>query len=48
MPASIPIATRRSCSIGSKPQADDAGKAFRAWAQAHGLLLVPPENGTAS
>ncbi len=29
-------------------QADDAGKAFRAWAQAHGLLLVPPENGTAS
>jgi len=29
-------------------QADAAGKAFRVWAQARGLLLVPPENGTAS
>src|SRR5262249_8045136 len=29
-------------------QTDAAGKAFRGWAQAHGLLLVPPENGAAS
>ena len=29
-------------------QADAAGNAFRAWAQAHGLLLVPPEDGKAS
>ena len=27
-------------------QADAAGKAFRAWAEAQGLLLVPPEDGT--
>ena len=27
-------------------QADAAGKAFRAWAEAEGLLLVPPEDGT--
>lgn len=26
-------------------QADAAGKAFRAWAEAQGLLLVPPEDG---
>jgi hypothetical protein len=25
-------------------QADEAGKAFRAWANAHDLLLVPPED----
>ena len=25
-------------------QADEAGKAFRAWAEAHGLLLIPPED----
>jgi hypothetical protein len=25
-------------------QADAAGKAFRAWAEAEGLLLVPPED----
>jgi hypothetical protein len=25
-------------------QADDAGRAFRAWAGARGLLLVPPED----
>jgi hypothetical protein len=29
-------------------QADAAGQAFRAWAQAQGLLLVPPEDGKAS
>jgi hypothetical protein len=27
-------------------QAEAAGKAFRAWAEAEGLLLVPPEDGT--
>ena len=27
-------------------QADAAGEAFRAWAEAQGLLLVPPEDGT--
>jgi hypothetical protein len=26
-------------------QAEAAGKAFRAWAEAEGLLLVPPEDG---
>ena len=26
-------------------EADAAGKAFRAWAEAQGLLLVPPEDG---
>jgi hypothetical protein len=26
-------------------QADAAGKAFRAWAEDEGLLLVPPEDG---
>lgn len=26
-------------------QAEAAGKAFRVWAQAEGLLLVPPEDG---
>ena len=26
-------------------EADAAGSAFRAWAQAQGLLLVPPEDG---
>jgi hypothetical protein len=25
-------------------QADEAGKAFRAWAEAQGLLLIPPED----
>jgi hypothetical protein len=25
-------------------QADEVGKAFRAWAEAHGLLLIPPED----
>jgi hypothetical protein len=25
-------------------QAEAAGKAFRAWAEAEGLLLVPPED----
>jgi hypothetical protein len=28
----------------SPQQADEAGDAFRAWAEAHGLLLVPPED----
>jgi hypothetical protein len=27
-------------------EADAAGKAFRVWAEAEGLLLVPPEDGT--
>jgi hypothetical protein len=27
-------------------QAEAAGKAFRAWAEAEGLLLVPPEDST--
>jgi hypothetical protein len=26
-------------------EADIAGKAFRAWGEAQGLLLVPPEDG---
>jgi hypothetical protein len=26
-------------------EADAAGNAFRAWAEAQGLLLVPPEDG---
>jgi hypothetical protein len=26
-------------------EADAAGKAFRAWAEAQGLLLIPPEDG---
>ena len=26
-------------------EADAVGKAFRAWAEAQGLLLVPPEDG---
>jgi hypothetical protein len=25
-------------------QADEAGKAFRAWAEAQGILLIPPED----
>jgi hypothetical protein len=25
-------------------QAEEAGRAFRAWAEAHSLLLVPPED----
>jgi hypothetical protein len=28
----------------SPEEADDAGRAFRAWAEMHHLLLVPPED----
>jgi hypothetical protein len=33
-------------SAATTEQADAAGKAFRAWAEAEGLLLIPPEDGT--
>jgi hypothetical protein len=32
-------------SAATAEQADAAGKAFRAWAEAEGLLLIPPEDG---
>ena len=35
----------RRLEIASTPeQADEVGNAFRAWAEARGLLLVPPED----
>ncbi len=35
---------RRLESASTPQQADEAGKAFRAWAEQHGLLLIPPED----
>jgi len=35
---------RRLETAATPEQADEAGLAFRAWAEAHGLLLVPPED----
>lgn len=35
---------RRLESASTSEEADEAGKAFRAWAEEHGLLLVPPED----
>ena len=35
---------RRLEAAATPEQADEAGQAFRAWAEAHGLLLVPPED----
>ena len=35
---------RRLETAATPDQADEAGRAFRAWAEAHGLLLVPPED----
>jgi adenosylmethionine-8-amino-7-oxononanoate aminotransferase len=35
---------RRLESASTPEEADEAGKAFRAWAEEHGLLLVPPED----
>lgn len=35
---------RRIEQASTTEEADDAGQAFRAWAQAEGLLLVPPED----
>ncbi len=35
---------RRLESASTPEQADEAGNAFRAWAEEHGLLLVPPED----
>jgi hypothetical protein len=32
-------------SAATPEQADEAGAAFRAWAEAEGMLLVPPEDG---
>jgi len=32
-------------SAGTLEEAEAAGNAFRAWAEAEGLLLVPPEHG---
>jgi hypothetical protein len=35
----------RRLEIAATPeQADEAGNAFRAWAEAQGLLLIPPED----
>ena len=50
MPAIISIATQRTCCAKSRgattlEQAEAAGNAFRAWTEAEGLLLVPPEDG---
>jgi hypothetical protein len=35
---------RRLETAATPEQAEEAGRAFRAWAEAHNLLLVPPED----
>jgi hypothetical protein len=37
-------ALRRLEAAATPEQAEEAGQAFRAWAEAHDLLLVPPED----
>jgi hypothetical protein len=49
MPAIIWIGAQRDLlhrikDASTMEEADAAGKAFRAWAEAQGLLLVPPED----
>lgn len=38
---------RRLEAATTSEEADEAAKAFRAWAEEHGLLLVPPEDDRA-
>ncbi len=39
---------RRLESASTPEEADEVGRAFRAWAEEHGLLLVPPEDAVAA